>query len=139
MPTNQIKVEIDGKHIPNVLSVNYGLEVQHDTDGRPMDARPRLARIRITRMSDADTLLGDWASHPVRGHFKSGKVSFFVPDEESKVQSTMSWSDGFVALYGEAVPHIHDERHKPMTEYVEISAQKVKINDVEWAGDNWTA
>ena len=51
----------------------------------------------------------------------------------------MSWSDGFVALYGEAVPHIHDERHKPMTEYVEISAQKVKINDVEWAGDNWTA
>jgi hypothetical protein len=98
-----------------------------------------LARIKITRKSDESQLLGDWASHPFRGHFKSGKISFFAPDEASKVQSTMSWSDGFVALYKEEVPDIQMKRDKPMTETVEISAQKLKINDVEVDAHGWTS
>jgi hypothetical protein len=61
MPISQIRVEIDGKHITNVLAVDYGLEVAHDADGSPSDARPRLARIKITRKSDDSQLLGDWA------------------------------------------------------------------------------
>jgi len=139
MPIRQIKVEIDGKAISNVIAVDYGLEVEHDADGSPSDARPRLARIKITRKSDDNQLLGDWASHPFRGHFKSGKISFFAPDEATKVQSTMSWSDGFVAMYREEVPDIQIHRDMPMTEYVEISAQKLKINDVEVDVHSWTA
>ena len=131
MPMRQVKVEIDGKHISNVLSADYGLEVRHDMDGSPSDARPRLARIRIRRKSDDSTLLGDWASHPDRGHFKTGKISFFAPDEATKVLSTMSWTDGFVALYAEDLPDIQAMSHEPMSEYVEISALKIKINDVE--------
>ena len=137
MPISQIKVEIDGKHIANVLSVDYGLEVAHDADGSPSDARPRLARIKITRKSDDSQLLGDWASHPFQGHFKSGKISFFAPDDASKVQSTMSWTDGFVAFYQEVVPDVQTMRDKPMTEYIEISAQKMKINDVEVDAHSW--
>lgn len=137
MPIRQIKVEIDGKHVTNVLAVDYGLVVRHDHDGSPSDARPRLARICITRKADDNAVLGQWASKPFRGHFKSGKISFYAPDEETKVQSTMSWSDGFVTLYRETVPNVQTEREIPLMEYVEISAQKVKINDVEVDADTW--
>lgn len=138
MPIRQIKVEIDGKHISNVLAVDYGLEVSHDADGSPSDARPRIARICVTRKSDDSHQLGDWACKPFRGHFKSGKISFFAPDEETKVQSTMSWTDGFVTLYREWVPDVQTHRGDPMVEYIEVSAQKIKINDTEVDADTWT-
>jgi hypothetical protein len=138
MALSQIKVEIDGSHVANTLAVEYGLDVNHDTNGSPSDARPRLARIKITRRSDNSTTLGDWASKPFKGHFKSGKISFFAPHEETKVQSTMSWTDGYVTLYKEIVPDVNTDRAKPMIEIVEISAQKIKINDVEVDADSWT-
>ena len=137
MPIRQIHVEIDGKKITNVLSVDYGLVVRHDFDGSPSDARPRLARIIVTRKSDDNALLGQWASKPFRGHFKAGKVTFYAPDEESKVLSTMSWTDGFITKYEELCPDIQTQRNIPMTEKIEISAQKMKINDVEVDADTW--
>ncbi len=137
MPLRQIAVEIDGTKIPNVLAVKYGLQVGHDPDGSPSDARPRLARISILRKSDDKSLLFDWASKAFKGNFKSGKVTFYAPDEETKVLSTMSWTEGFVTLYQENVPNIQTDRQSPMVEYVEISAQKIKINDVEVAADTW--
>ncbi|HVP38856.1 MAG TPA: type VI secretion system tube protein TssD [Candidatus Saccharimonadales bacterium] len=137
MPLRQIAVEIDGKKIANVVSVKYGLEVRNDSDGSPSDARPRLARITLARKSDDSALLFDWASKPFRGNFKSGKVTFYAPDEETKVQSTMTWTDGFVTMYQETVPNIQTDRQSPMLEYIEISAQKIKINDVEVAADSW--
>jgi hypothetical protein len=139
MPIRQVKVEIDGKHISNVLHVEYGLQVGHDMDGSPSDARPRLMRICVTRKSDDSEQLADWASKPFRGSFKTGKISFYAPDEKDKVQSTVSWTDGFVALYREQVPDLQTDKEVPMTEYLEISAQKIKINDVEVDADTWTA
>ena len=49
----------------------------------------------------------------------------------------MSWTDGFVTKYEETVPDIQTQRQIPMTENIEISAQKLKINDVEVDADTW--
>ncbi len=134
----QVKVQIDGIDIPNVIHVEYGLEVRPNTiNGGPSDARPRLARIKITRMSDDSILFWDWASKPFRGNFRSGMVEYFAPDEETKVNSTLAWAEGFVTQYSETVPHVQDKREIPQSETIEISAQKIKINDVEIEADTW--
>ena len=139
MPVRQIKVTVDGKPVANVLSVNYGLEVAHDADGSPSDARPRLAKICICRKSDDSTQFGDWACKPYKGHFKSGKIEFMEPTEEKKVQLTVDWTDGFIAKYEEHVPDIQLKRDQPMTEYIEVSAQKLKINGIEVDAHTWSA
>lgn len=134
----QLSVEIDGNAIPNVTDVEYGLEVRpNQINMGPSDARPRLARIRITRMSDDSVLFWDWASKPFRGNFKGGKVKFYSPDEESKFISQLEWFEGFVTHYSESVPDVQMSRETPQTETIEISAQKIKINDVEIEADTW--
>lgn len=130
----QIRVQIDGNHVPNVLDVEYGLDVGKDTNGAPVDARPRLKTIKISRRSDETTDLWLWALKPHQEYFKSGVIEFLDPRHENKVLKTVEWKDGFVRNYREFVPHINDRRDDPQTEYIEVSASSVMVNGVEWTG-----
>lgn len=130
----QIRVQIDGNHVPNILDVAYGLDVGKDSNGAPVDARPRLKSITITRRSDENTDLWQWALHPHKEFFKSGKIEFLDPKHQDKVLTTLEWSDGFVKSYVETVPHTDHDRDAPQTESVEVSASTITINGVEWSG-----
>lgn len=129
----QVQVEIEGGKIPNVLHVEYGVDVARDTNGAPTDARPRLKTITITRRSDGSSDFWSWALKPHEGGFKSGKVTFKDPKSEDKDLIVLEWDKGFVRSYNERVPHVQDAKNKPMVETVEVSAQLVTINGVEWA------
>ena len=128
----QVKVEIEGNHIPNVLHVEYGLDVSRDTNGAPVDADPRLKTITIVRRSDDNTDLWRWSLHPHQGNFKSGKIVFKDPVQEDQDLITVEWKNGFVRRYSENLPHIHHNKREPLTEMVEVSAQTITINGVEW-------
>ena len=130
----QIRVMIDGNHVPNILDVEYGLEVAKDTNGAPVDARPRLRTIMIKRRSDENTDLWSWSLHPHQEYFKSGKIEFLDPKHEDKVLTTLEWQDGFVKEYMEEVPHTDRDRNAPQYEVVYVSASSITINGVEWKG-----
>jgi hypothetical protein len=128
----QVQVEIEGNHISNVLHVEYGVDVARDSNGAPTDAFPRLKTITIVRRSDGNSDMWRWALHPHQGNFKSGKVTFKDPLQENQDLITLEWTNGFVRSYTEVVPHVHQNQREPMTEQIEVAAQMVKINDVEW-------
>lgn len=130
----QIRVSIDGNKVKNILDVEYGLDVAKDTNGAPVDARPRLKTIRITRRSDEAMDLWQWALNPHAEYFKAGTVEFLDPKKEDTVLKTLEWSDGFVRCYMEHVPHIHQKKNDPQVEYIEVSASTITINGVEWKG-----
>ncbi len=130
----QFRVEIDGNPIANVLDVEYGLDVAKDSNGAPVDARPRLKAITLTRRSDENTDLWAWSLHPHSEYFKSGKIEFLDPKHEDKVLTTLEWTDGFVRSYREIVPHVDSHRNDPQTECVEVSAAEITINGVQWKG-----
>ncbi len=130
----QIRVKIDGNHVPNILDVSYGLDVGKDANGAPVDARPRMKCITISRRSDESIDLWTWSLHPHAEYFKSGVIEFLDPKAEDKVLTTLEWSDGFVRRYTEEVPHTDHHRDAPQIESVEISASTITINGVEWSG-----
>lgn len=130
----QFTVEIDGNAVANVLDVSFGLECERDTNGAPVDARPRLGVIKITRRSDETLDYWTWALKPHAEYFKSGKIEFLDPKKEKQVLRTVVWKDGFVKSYREDVPHINKHKNRPQSETFEISASTITINDVEWTG-----
>jgi len=135
---NQVKVEIEGNHIPNVLDVKYGLDCAKDTNGAPVDAKPRLASIIITRRSDETTDFWAWALRPYQEDFKSGVITFLDPRKADTTLKTVEWKDGFLKSYSEVVPNVDTDRNAPQVETLEISASTITINGVEWqAGKTW--
>ncbi|NNM33729.1 MAG: hypothetical protein HKO53_11720 [Gemmatimonadetes bacterium] len=130
----QIKCEIDGNKVPNVLDVEYGLDVAKDTNGAPTDARPRNRRIMLRFRSSENSDLWSWALHPKEEYFKAGKVEFMDPKKENKVLKTLEWTGGFVENYIECQPHIHRKKNDPQYEVIEVSAASITINGVEWKG-----
>lgn len=134
----QVKVEIDGNHVPNVLDVKYGLDCAKDTNGAPVDAKPRLDSIIITRRSDNATDYWAWALTPHEEDFKSGVITFYDPRKTETVLRTVEWKDGFLKSYQEIVPNVDDDRAAPQIEVLEVSASTITINGVEWqAGKTW--
>jgi len=134
----QVDVAIDGNHVPNVLDVKYGLDCARDTNGAPVDAKPRLASIIIVRRSDETTDYWDWALRPYEEDFKSGVITFYDPRKAETVMKTVEWTNGFLKSYSEVVPNIDDDRSAPQIETLEISASTITINGVEWqAGKTW--
>jgi len=134
----QVDVAIDGNHVPNVLDVKYGLDCARDTNGAPVDAKPRLASIIIVRRSDEITDYWDWALRPYEEDFKSGVITFYDPRKAETVMKTVEWTNGFLKSYSEVVPNIDDDRSAPQIETLEISASTITINGVEWqAGKTW--
>jgi len=134
----QVKVTIDGNPVPNVLDVRYGLDCAKDTNGAPVDAKPRLASIFVIRRSDETTDFWDWALRPYEEDFKSGEITFFDPRKTDTVLKTLEWTNGFLRSYTENVPNIDSDRGAPQTETLEISASTIAINGVEWeAGKTW--
>jgi hypothetical protein len=130
----QIRVTLDDNHVPNVLDVEFGLDVGKDTNGAPVDARPRLKTIKISRRSDESTDLWSWALKPHMEYFKSGKIEFLDPRHEDKVLKTVEFKDSFLKAWREVVPNVNERRNDPQIEYVEISASTITINGVEWTG-----
>ncbi len=134
----QVDVAIDGNHVPNVLDVKYGLDCAKDSNGAPVDAKPRLASIIIVRRSDETTDYWDWALRPYEEDFKSGVITFYDPRKSETVMKTVEWTNGFLKSYSEVVPNIDDDRSAPQIETLEISASTIVINGVEWqAGKTW--
>ena len=135
----RLEVQIDGNDIPNVIDVEYGLDVRPSKiNMSPSDARPRLKMIRLTRISDQSELFWEWSIKPFKGNFKSGMVNFYHPDEETQVMSTLMWENGFVTHYNETVPHIQKHQGEPQTETIYISAQKIAMNGIEIEADSWS-
>ena len=130
----QFEVEIDGNKVSNVLDVEYGLDVAKDTNGAPVDARPRLKTISIKRRSDENVDLWSWSLHPHEEYFKSGKIEFLNPKNEKKVLKTLTWTNGFVKEYVETLPHVDTARNAPQVERIDVSAQTIEINGVPWEG-----
>lgn len=134
----QVDVTIDGNHVPNVLDVKYGLDCAKDSNGAPVDAKPRLASIIIVRRSDETTDYWDWALRPYEEDFKSGVITFYDPRKAETVMKTVEWTNGFLKSYSEVVPNIDDDRSAPQIETLEISASLITINGIEWqAGKTW--
>jgi hypothetical protein len=134
----QFRVSIDGNAVPNVLDVEYGLDVGKDTNGAPVDSRPRLASIKITRRSDEATDYWTWAIKPHQEYFKAGKIEFLDPRKENKVLKTLEWKNGFIESYEEVVPHVNQAREAPQTEIFFVSAPSLTINGVQWGDPNST-
>ncbi len=128
----QVEVEIDGNRVQNVLDVQYGLDCAKDSNGAPVDARPRLGSIIISRRSDETTDFWAWSLKPHDEDFKSGKVTFFDPRKQSTVLKTVEWSNGFLKSYSESVPNINADRNAPQIETMEISAATITVNGVAW-------
>lgn len=134
----QVTVQIDGNDVANVLDVKYGLDCAKDTNGAPVDAKPRLGTIQITRRSDETSDWWEWALRPYEEDFKSGVITFYDPRKTETVLKTVEWSNGFLRGYQEVVPNVDTDRGAPQVEVLEISAQTIVINGVEWeAAKTW--
>ena len=128
----QFRVFINDVHVPNVLDIEYGLEVAKDSNGAPTDARPRLNSIRIVRRSDESTDYWAWSLEPHQESFRSGKIEVLDPKRADSVLYTVEWESGFVKCYQEIVPHVQLEKAKPQVEILDISAAVMTVNGVAW-------
>ena len=119
-------LDIDGVVYKNVYAVSYELYTAKDETGRPSD-RAHAGLIKVTRESDESSNIARWAMDSSKPNWKSGKVTFRNPDDAAMKE--LSWEEGFITKYMEAVPHIKDKPDDQVYEYFEISCHKLTIGD----------
>jgi hypothetical protein len=134
----QWEVTIQDVHIPNVLDVGYGLEVETDRRGNPTDAYPRLKTIRIVRRSDAMDDFAKWVFRPWQEYWRSGVIELLDARYQHRVIKRLEWTEGYLKRYQERVPHVDLERGSPQIETLDIAVGSLRLNGVEWsAGGLW--
>jgi len=124
----QIRVKIDGTLVEKVVAVDTGLNVAMAMDGHPEDSRPRLNGIAITRESDKNKVLWDWATKPWAEATKDGEIEFLDPKKEDSVIKKITWKKGFLTSYTEVVADTQGARSAPMTESIQIAVQEMDMD-----------
>lgn len=121
-------LEVDGVPYKNCYEVSYETNCASDETGRPADCA-RGGIIRVSRESDENTELANWAFNSDKDHLRGGKIYFKnTEDTEMKV---LEWIDGFIIHYEEHIPHVKHAPDDQVYEYMEISCKSMKIGSVE--------
>jgi len=119
-------LEIDGVVYKNVYAVSYDLYTAKDETGRPSD-RAHAGTIKVARESDENCDIARWAMDSSKPNWKAGKVTFRNPDDAAMKELT--WEEGFITKYEEAIPHVKHNPDDQVFEYFEISCHKLSIAD----------
>ena len=121
-------LEIDGVKYKNVYEVSYEIYTAKDETGRPSD-RAHAGTIKVTRESDENIAISEWATDSGETNWKNGSVAFKKPDDsEMKV---LKWEEGFITRYEERIPHIKKYPDDQVFEYFEISCHRLFIGNAQ--------
>jgi hypothetical protein len=117
------KIEVGGKSY-EVLSVNFSVGQMVDEKGQPV-SNVHAGNIFVQVETTPDTILTAWMANAFEK--KDGNITFYKRDAESKMR-TVSWVNGYCVGYSESFNQMDT---KPMVISINISAEKVTIQDVE--------
>ncbi len=119
------ELNIGGKLPYTVLESHYSLNQPIDDANKPI-GRPTGGLITLTVESFSDTELFHWMQAPEQT--KDGTIIFFKSDAAS-IQKKLEFTNAYCVKYDE---HFVAKGKAPMTITVTISAQTLKLGDVDF-------
>ena len=118
------KLHIDGQTY-NILRCNYTFDQPMDDTGKP-SGKPRGGQISLTVESEGRQDLYHWMKEP--DQTKDGSLIFYKRDALSQLQK-VEFTKAFCVKLSES---FDADGNKPMQKHLVISAQTIKIGEMEY-------